>query len=473
MGLPNVQEVIKDGGLGLISPANSGVFGIAGAAYTGNNEEIYILNDPSTAEDTFEAGSMLERILDAFANGATKILAVRADPTGGTAAEKGTPSPDGSNTSTGTVTTTGVPKNDRDYKLVITNGGADGSLAGGGVKIKISKNGGLTYDDDVTLGSSSPQTVSLGNGTNAVLTDHATPAGSFVKNDFWTWLCTEAKPTTQKVLDAVEVLGENNEIAWIHVCDATDSTFWASISTLNATLKTNHKYIFFVLESDRPTSSETTDQWITAVNSDSASFFDSDVLICAGWGLLTDRNGVAVIRNGGGVVDGLFAKARVHESIGWVGGIKVTNMLRLFPTDLSEAQIGTLDETGRYATFRFWPGQGFRATNGRAMATLTSDYRYIESTRTLYKAVKQVRINATPFVNSVADVSGLIALQKTCEAPLEAMKSAGEIEGFEVLIPAGQDIVGTGIVKVQLSIIVKGIMRTITLTFGLTKALAA
>ena len=53
------------------------------------------------------------------------------------------------------------------------------------------------------------------------------------------------------------------------------------------------------------------------------------------------------------------------------------------------------------------------------------------------------------------------------------MKSAGEIEGFEVLIPSGQDIVGTGEVKVQLSIIVKGIMRKITLIFGLTKALAA
>jgi hypothetical protein len=473
MSLPNVNEAIKDGGLGMIAPANSGVFGIVGNASAGNNEEIYILNDPATAEDTFEAGSMLERINDAFGTpGATKIIAVRADPTGGTAAASGTTTPDGSNTSTGTVTTSGTPKSDRDFKLIVTSGGVDGSIVGGGVKIKISQNGGSTYNDVVSLGSSSPQTVALGNGSNVVLTDHATPASSFVADDSWTWECTEAKPTTQKVLDAVEILAENNEIAWIHVCDATDGTFWASISTFNAELKLKHKYIRFLLESDRPTSSETTDQWITALNSDSAAFFDKDVVVNAGWGFYTDRNGNKVIRNGAGIIDGLRAQGKVNESIGWVGGKPVKPMLSLYPTDLSEAQIETLDETGRYATFRFWPGHGFRATGGRTMASITSDYQYDEYLAVLYKGVKLVRTAAVPFVNSVADTAGLIALQKTCEAPVDSMVSNDEIDGFEVLIPAGQNVVSLGEVKVQLTMVVKGIMRTISITFGLGKLAA-
>ena len=48
MALPNVHEEIKDGGLGLIAPANAGVFGIVGNASKGNNEQIYYLNDPAT-----------------------------------------------------------------------------------------------------------------------------------------------------------------------------------------------------------------------------------------------------------------------------------------------------------------------------------------------------------------------------------------------------------------------------------------
>jgi len=470
MSLGNVKPTIKDGGLGMIPPANSGVFGIVGNASLGNNEEIYILNDPATAEDTFEAGTLLERILDAFATkGAGKIIAVKSDPTGGTAADAGTPTADGGNTGTGEVAATGTPKNDRDFILVITDGGADGSLVGGGVKIKISKNGGISYGDEITLGISSPQTVSLGNGSSVQLTDNATPAGSFVANDFWTWSCAEAKPTTQKVLDAVEVAVESNEIAWIHVTDTTDNTFWASISTLNATIKASYKYIYFLLEADKPGAEETTDQWITSLLTDSAAFFDYDVAVCAGWGLFTDKNGEALIRNGAGVIDGLIAKAIVNESIGWVGGMRINNMLSLFPLDLNEAQIETLDESGRYITFRFWPGHGFRATGGRTMAAITSDFQSLENLRPVYKGVKQARTAMIPFVKSVADDAGLIALQKTGEGPLEAMKSDGEIRGYEVFIPAGQDIVSTGEVKVQMTFKVFGIMSDIILTVGLGK----
>ncbi|UCE67657.1 MAG: hypothetical protein JSU85_06515, partial [Candidatus Zixiibacteriota bacterium] len=438
MSLPNVNEVIKDGGLGVISAASAGVFGIEGNASMGTVETPYAIGDPATAEDTFEAGTLLERILDAFANGAIRIIAVRTDATGGTATDKGTPTADTGNTSTGTVDTTGTPKNDRDIKLVITDGGVDGSLAAGGVKIKISKNGGLSYEDEISLGASSPQSVDLGNGTGVTLTDNVTPAGSFVENDFWTWSCTEAKPTTQKKLDAIEKLAENNEISWIHVTDATDETFWASLSTLNATIKAGHKYIWFLAESDRPSGAETTAEWVTSLETASASFFDSDVCISAGWGLLTDKNGDSLIRNGAAIMSGLFAGADVNECIGHVGGFKINNMLSLYPTDLTEALIESLD-VARYATFRFWPGHGYRVTDDRAMASLTSDFQRVRHTRTLYKAVKLARTAALPFVNAVASESGLIALQKACETPLDRMKSDGEIEGYTVVIPAGQD----------------------------------
>ena len=468
--LPGVYETIKDGGLGLISAANAGVFGIVGNASSGVAGQIYYLNDPATAEATFGYGTLLERILDAFANGATRILAIKADPTGGTAAANGSVTHQVSGTSSGTCTLTGTPKADRDCKVLITSGGATGAIGGGGVKIKISKNGGISYGDEITLPASSPQTIDLGQGTSVVLTDNATPAGSFVIDDYWTFGPREAKPTTGNALAAAEALAVNDEVNWVHVTDVTDNTFWASLSSFCATLLSQHRYIFFITEAAKPTS--TTAAWVTSSVSAASAFFQERVMVWLGWGLLTDRHGDAMVRNGAGVIDGLLASAKVQESIGWVGGFPINNMLSHFPQNLTDAQIETLDQA-RYGTFRFWPGHGFRVTNGRLMASLTSDFRYVETLRVINKAVKLVRVAAIPFVQAVADAAGLIAFQKSLEAPLEQMKSDDEIDSFQILIPTGQNILSTGTVNVQLTIVSKGIMRIINLVFGLGQAKAA
>jgi hypothetical protein len=128
MALPNVQEVIKDGGLGVISTANAGVFGMEGNASAGTVETLYAIGDPATAEDTFEAGTLVERILDAFANGATRIIACRVDTAG-------TPPPFPSGT--GTVTTTEPQK--RRFQTQDRRRHDNGSLTAGGIKIKISR----------------------------------------------------------------------------------------------------------------------------------------------------------------------------------------------------------------------------------------------------------------------------------------------------------------------------------------------
>jgi hypothetical protein len=470
--LPGVYESVKDGGLGILPPSNSGTFGIVGAAAQGDNNSIYILNSPAGAEDIFDQGTMVERILDAFANGATKILAVKADPTEGTAAEKGTPAADGDNTSTGTVTTTGTPKNDRNYKLVITDAGTNGSIAGGGVRIKISQNGGITYGSEIILPASSPQTIALGNGTNAVLTDNATPAGSFVEDDFWTWACTEAKPTTQKVLDAIEVVAASNEITWIHVCDASDNTFWASISALNAELKLKHRYIAFFLEAEPPAADDTANDWVADLLAESTTFFDYDVKVVAAYGLFTDRHNNAQLRNAGGVNCGLRATGKICESVGWVGGKPIKNCLGIYPTDLNDGHIETLEEQGRYATVRLWDDYGFRMTSGRMMAPLTSDFQYDENLLPLYKAVKLVRRVQIAYVNSLGGEGGLIAFQKSSEAVLKAMVADEIIDGYEFSIPAGQNIVGTGKLKVHIGVVNKGVMREIEPVFGLINSAA-
>ena len=471
--LPGTTINIKDGGLGLLSSGGDGIHAKVGTCSDGENEQIYIFTDPSDAEETLGQGTLVEMILDSFASGSTKVLAVKADPSGGDAADAGTPAADSSNTSTGTVTTSGTPKNDRDFVIKIDDGGADGSIAGGGVRVMISKNGGKTFGPSTALLPSSPQTLSLGNGSSVVLTDNATPAGSFVEGDFWEWSSSEAKATNEKILDAVEVAAESNEIEFIHVCGSNDSTFWASISAFNAELQLKQKYIFFLLEAAKPTGGQSTDAWVTASVTASVSYFDSDVCISLAYALMADRNGQTFVRNMAGDAAGLSSKAKVNESIGWVEGMPLENVSQLFPYDLKDGHIDTLQEQGRYLTARFWAGHGFRMTNGRAMATITSNYQYLENLRPLYKAVRLVNRVVIPKTNSIANEAGLIDLQKRAEGPLMQMVSDEECEGYEVNIPSGQNIKSTGKVKVKVGVENSAIMRTIDLTFGLTNNQAA
>lgn len=468
MALPNVHEQIKDGGLGLVPPGMARTFGIVGNSSGGTAEEIYGFNDPATAEETLGKGTLVERIQAAFALGAQRVKAVRVDPTGGTAADPGTVTAGASNTGTGTVTTSGTPENDRDFKAICTVSGGVGTA-----KVKISYNGGITYQEErllkeTAVGPPKEAEIDLGNGSKVKFTDAATmPEASFIKDDYWTWQCTEAKPTDAKRIDAAEKLGEDNEVWWILISDASDSTFWASISTIIADLQLKHRYIFFICETDRPSGAETTQEWVSALETEADGFEDKDICICAGWLLLADRTGMALIQNGGGVICGLMAsKSKVSESIGWVQNFPISPGISLFPLDLTEALIETLD-LARYTTFRSFPGYGFRVTNCRQMANITSDYRYTETLEVVYKAVRLVRTAAVPYIQAGADEAGLIAYQKALEGPLEYMKADKDIVGYELSIPSGQNVTSTGEVKAYLTLIPVPIMRKLTIVFGL------
>lgn len=470
MALPNVFEQIKDGGLGLAAPALARVFGAVGNCSKGTVEQIYAFNDPDTLEDTLGQGTLVDQLLSAFANGARRVKAVRCDVTGGTAADPGTVVDDVGNTGTGTAEATGTPTNDRDFRAVCTVSGGVGTA-----KVKLSYDGGVSYGEELLLVETLPgppkaAELDLGNGSKIKFTDAITvPEGSFVVNDAWTWQCSEAKPTTEKRLDAIDVIVEDLEIWWVHVTDVSDETDWASISTLRGELLTKHVYLDFLMEGDRPGAAETTDQWVIALQASSAGFYDYGIAVNAGWLLYVDRNGYSVIRNGAGIVSGLRAsKSKVCESIGWVRGYPVRGALGLFPTDLKNSHIETLD-IARYVTFRFFQGYGYRVTNARQMATETSDYRYGETVETVFKAVRLVRTAAMPYIEALADEAGLIAYQKSIESPLEMMLDDGEITGYELSIPPGQDIHGTGEVKAYLTIIPVAIMRKLTIEFALSK----
>jgi hypothetical protein len=475
MPLPGVYETINDGGLGVIPP-NPQIQGIVGNCSSGDVEEVKVVGSPTEARSTFGPGSLLEKILDIFSvpGAPSKVYAVRADPTGGQAAA----STDIVQSGTGNATTEtgGTPTSDRHYMLKVTEG-ADDDVADG--KYQLSVNGGLTYGSEKSFPASATP-ITLPNGGTITFTNSATPP-ELVEGDTYAWRTTEVKATTEKMIDAVEKLTEEKDVVRVYVAEGVDNTFGASISTLKASLIALHQYVTFVLEAEGPAQDQATDNWLSATaepdpagspqpRKDWATFEDYTIGVCCGFAYIADIEGNVLIRNLGGVLCGLRCSAAVHESVGWVRKFPVSNIVALYPRDLTDALIETMYDD-RFIMFYYVDGNGFRCVEARMMAAETSDFQRLEWLETLYKAVRLTRAKALSWVEGPADPAGMIAFEKDISQPAENMKVLGEIQDYELAV-LETDVLGTGEIAAELVIQPIGIMKTIRLTFGLGRVAA-
>ena len=109
--------------------------------------------------------------------------------------------------------------------------------------------------------------------------------------------------------------------------------------------------------------------------------------------------------------------------------------------------------------------------DSRTMADATSDYRYEEVLRTVFKAVRLLRIAALKSMYDEAgdpfrpdSATGLAYLRASLENALDTMVKANprELAGYVVDIAPGQDIANNG-VAVDITLIGIGIIREIKL----------
>ncbi|SFB88403.1 Phage tail sheath protein [Brevinema andersonii] len=161
---------------------------------------------------------------------------------------------------------------------------------------------------------------------------------------------------------------------------------------------------------------------------------------------------------------GTLTKASVNQSIGATKHFGLSHIQ--LPKDWTNHQSRTLDEA-RLITLRTYPGlNGYFWTNGRTLASDTSDYRFIEVVRTVFKAIRLARRASLPYIQAPGDKSGLESLLAEVRMALTVMTAANpkEIEDFVVEMPKGQDIVNNG---VQINIALYGIpiIRKIVLNF--------
>ena len=134
-----------------------------------------------------------------------------------------------------------------------------------------------------------------------------------------------------------------------------------------------------------------------------------------------------------------------------------------------EAAQSALEDAGFLTAKKYGGLEGTYWADSRTLADDTSDYRYEEVLRTVFKAIRLTRIAALKSMYDEAgdplrpnNDNGLAYLKANLENALDVMVGDKELAAYVVDIPPGQDIVNNG-VSVELSLIGIPIIREIKL----------
>lgn len=193
---------------------------------------------------------------------------------------------------------------------------------------------------------------------------------------------------------------------------------------------------------------------------------------------------------------GAIARAGVHESIAWV---EKQNMVSTTYPSKSENLAKELDVAAlvdgtlineltpeqqnlihdkRYLFLRKHVGQAGSYWNDSFTADKPeSDYAYIETNRTIDKAVRgiykallpqlsgPIRMDAKTGATSMGTITFLETL---AENTLIQMERAGELSGFDVVIDPNQSVLGSSKLNVSVKLIPMGVLRQIKVNIGFT-----
>lgn len=462
MGLPDAKVKIKDGGLGLVAAANSGLHAKVGVCSAGVANQIVSISDESQIS-SLGTGPLVDALYDSFAAGARIVYVVPV--AGDTAGVVGTVTAD--KTGTGNMTVTGTPLDAFDLVVVIVDPGAKNVAT-----FQYSLDGGDTFSSKITVPTALTYGIS-NTGLTLNFTEAAeTPANSFKTDDTYKCHISAPTPSVESVNTAIDVLLNSKYLyEFIHLVGPSDNSMWAALDVKAAAAESKYRYIHFLAEARGPSDAETVDQWVTALLTMISSFASTRVSVCAGRFELVDMGtGRIVNRNGAGIYAGRVSKIAIQKSPGEVMEGSLPGIKELRPVGINDGHILALDEA-RYITFRQYIGlAGFYITNGRMAAESVSDYRYVELRRPMDKACAQVRAAALKLEHAEIDPNNmeksLTAMEAQLTDPLDIMAGSGEISAGRVVIPRDQDVLATSLINIKVRIVPKGIMRWLDIDIG-------
>jgi hypothetical protein len=455
MSLPNVKNTIKDGAMGVSGADATGNFAAIGVAAIPSNG-ILTFVDPADVEAKIGDGPLRDLIVSALSLAKVTVSAIAlAGTVPGTVSAV---TSGAENTGTGTLTVSGVPRNEYDVKVDIVS---TGGLNEAAFRVSVDGLAGkiITVPDDGRY--EIPVT--------GLTLQFAPGVSGFNEGDSFSFASTAPAATNGEMLEAVDkVLDAKLDIEWIAVAGISASPLWAALAVKADGAEAAYQYLFFIAAARNKANTENVDQYVNALTGSERGVTASTRLqVVAGWIEEADANGQTDERNAIGVYCGMLASRKVHQGPDAVRDGSVKAAAAIKPDGLNDGHIEALKNAG-YVTVRKITGlTGIYITSGQMMSEAGSDYSLVERRRVMDKACRQIRaaqlfyLNDTVGVGADGSPEGLEMFVAQSESPLRIMKTNGEISSGYVVIPEGQNILSTSTLRTKIRIVPLGKMSYI------------
>lgn len=147
---------------------------------------------------------------------------------------------------------------------------------------------------------------------------------------------------------------------------------------------------------------------------------------------------------------------------------------------LTDTALGGIKDDGYLIARKYLPKiSGTYFERCPTAVSATSDYAWIETNRTVDKAIRLVDSALTPLLNGnvLVNADGTLKPESigyyidAAQRPLTQMEADGEVSATQVLIDPDQDVLGTSTLTVTVKIIPVGIAEEIVVNIGLTTSL--
>lgn len=475
-----VNESISDGNL-QSKPKNAvGSFKAVGPCSLGTPGKVYYLGPNSDVRAVLGYGALAEAARDYFLVGGRYLAAVpsEADVAGSVEwmAAYDNASAD--------FNVAGSPTADWDCVVEIVKGG-DFNVA----TARVSRDGGATWYGpfSITFGDTESIPIEiLGTGLSVTWTNSGNVGDFFHAGDSWT---VEAVGPSSTITALVAALNVDVKVPFEYALVAApgDETDWAAYDTwARERLSQFHAPCRVITRARTPVFADDEvlidengepifqDAYVTNLLGESETYASEYVSVTASFAKITDKSGVTDIRSAVGLVAGLISAGPVQESVGRTTTKRISVVSEVYPSD--EVQQQTLD-TGRFVVLRRHVGlEGVYVNNGNTLAASISDFKTIERCRVMDEAIRRLRVTALKFVHSdvnvvdgVADPGGLAHMESECQLTIDLMRGEGAFSKGTITIPKDQDILTNESIDATISIVPKGYMKAINLTFQLAR----
>lgn len=456
--LGDVKHTITDFGLNASTVKGEGVHIKIGVSEVVSKIPLTITGtmEPDEVREKLGYSPLSDSVIESINAGCSQIYALPVS-----ASEQGTIGEiKGQLTGTGQITVEGKPTNQFDITVKITQAGEKNE---GAFLVTVCSN---TYEEE-TIPAEGKYII-----PNTGLTLNFSD-GAYVYGEIITFSTTKPKMSNQGVIEALDIIKDSSlSFEFIHIVGESSKALWAALSVqAEKFFNTYYKPCIFVCEVRNKKADETLDEYMQYLREEKKGVISRDLQVVVGRVSYVREYAEEDI-NAASLIMGLHARAKVQQSIGQVDTFDIKGAIKILPEGI-ESYVSELDDLG-YTTLREFAGvDGIYVNNSRTFAKEGSDYCYTERTRAMYKAVRETRKTALLKFQSQIDLSNqeksLKAITEFINVPVERMVEDKEFSAARVIIPEGQDIIGTEKLQFKIRAVPIGILREIEIDMGFEK----